>query len=152
MGRTLGSWLSGPAAAGDGAGPADQKYRGERLSLPEDGSGSLATTGARVGAFLVDILLSGLVAGLFTAPELPRNWSLVVLFAQYVVFTAFFSQTPGMRLFGIRLARVDQPAPLGVVRALVRTILLVLLIPALIWDADGRGMHDRAAGTAVIRA
>jgi uncharacterized RDD family membrane protein YckC len=30
-------------------------------------------------------------------------------------------------------------------------MLLGLLIPAVIWDRDGRGLHDRAAGTVVIR-
>jgi len=30
--------------------------------------------------------------------------------------------------------------------------MLALLVPALIWDADGRGVHDRLTGTAVIRA
>jgi uncharacterized RDD family membrane protein YckC len=30
-------------------------------------------------------------------------------------------------------------------------VLLALLVPALIWDRDGRGMHDKAAGTALVR-
>jgi uncharacterized RDD family membrane protein YckC len=29
-------------------------------------------------------------------------------------------------------------------------VLLLLFIPALIWDRDGRGLHDRAAGTVVL--
>jgi uncharacterized RDD family membrane protein YckC len=38
------------------------------------------------------------------------------------------------------------------VPAALRTALLMLLIPALISDRDGRGLHDRAAGTVVVRA
>jgi uncharacterized RDD family membrane protein YckC len=38
-----------------------------------------------------------------------------------------------------------------VLDALVRTILLMLLIPAVIWDRDQRGLHDRLARTAVVR-
>jgi len=91
------------------------------------------------------------VASLFTAPELPRNWSLVAFLAEYVVFGAAFGQTPGMRLFGLRLIRVDRPARVGVPRILVRTSLLVLLVPALVWDADGRGLHERFSQTAVVR-
>ena len=34
----------------------------------------------------------------------------------------------------------------------LRTALLLLLVPALITDRDGRGLHDRAAGTVVVRA
>jgi hypothetical protein len=33
----------------------------------------------------------------------------------------------------------------------VRTILLLLVVPALIADRDLRGLHDRAANTIVIR-
>ena len=35
-------------------------------------------------------------------------------------------------------------------RALVRTVLLCLAVPPLIWDRDRRGLHDRAADTAVV--
>jgi len=37
------------------------------------------------------------------------------------------------------------------VAALVRTLLLGLVIPAVVTDDDGRGLHDRAAGTVVVR-
>jgi hypothetical protein len=40
---------------------------------------------------------------------------------------------------------------LGAWRPLVRTILLCLVIPAVIWDRDQRGMHDRLAGTMLVR-
>jgi uncharacterized RDD family membrane protein YckC len=40
--------------------------------------------------------------------------------------------------------------PVGLLWSLVRTLLLVLVIPALVWDRDYRGLHDRAAGTVVI--
>jgi uncharacterized RDD family membrane protein YckC len=125
--------------------------RGQRLGLPDSGPGSLAPAGHRLAAFLADIVLSALVAGLFTAPELPRNWSLVAFLAEYVVFGAAFGQTPGMRLLGLRMVRVDRPARIGPVRIVARTAMLVLLVPALIWDADGRGVHDRLTRTAVVR-
>jgi uncharacterized RDD family membrane protein YckC len=105
-----------------------------------------------LAAFVADIVLSALVAGLFTAPELPRNWSFVTFLAEYVVFGAAFGQTPGMRLLGVRLVRVDRPGRIGVVRAVARTALLALLVPALIWDSDGRCLHERFSQTAVVRA
>jgi hypothetical protein len=63
---------------------ASQRYRGERLGLPESGAGSLSTTGIRLGAFIVDALASSLVAALFVqagggdgvAGHLPGSWSL----------------------------------------------------------------------------
>ncbi len=132
-------------------GSAPTAWRGKRLGLPASGAGSVAGTGPRLGAFVVDVALSALVAGLFTAPELPRNWSLVAFLAEYVVFGAAFGQTPGMRLFGLRLARVDRPGRVGIVRVVARTALLALLVPALIWDADGRCLHERYTQTVLIR-
>jgi len=62
-------------------------------------------------------------------------------------------QTLGMRLFHIRIIRVDdQTQPVNPWRAVVRTVLLFLFIPALIWDKDGRGLHDRYSDTAVVQS
>jgi hypothetical protein len=33
----------------------------------------------------------------------------------------------------------------------IRTVLLCLVIPPVVYDADGRCLHDRAAGTIVLR-
>ena len=78
---------------------------------------------------------------------------LVVLALVYVVGLALTGQTPGMRLLRLRVVPVTDSAPsVGLVPAALRTALLMLLIPALISDRDGRGLHDRAAGTVVVRA
>lgn len=130
-------------------------FRGQRLGLPPEGTGSLAPTGTRLVAFVIDAVLSALVAGLFTAPHLPGNVSLIVFAAEYILFGAFFAQTPGMRVVGVRMLRVDgadRPARIGLPRAVLRTALLMVIVPALITDADGRGVHDRLAGTAVVRS
>jgi uncharacterized RDD family membrane protein YckC len=141
--------------------PWAQAYRGQRLGLPADGPGSLCTTGQRLGAFLVDAVASALVAGLFVAStssssgaagRLPGSWSLVPFALDYLVGLVAAGGTLGMHLVGLRVVRVDRPARLGVLRAAARTLLLLLLIPAVIWDRDGRGLHDRLTDTAVVRA
>ncbi|CPU67518.1 Conserved membrane protein of uncharacterised function [Mycobacteroides abscessus] len=54
---------------------------------------------------------------------------------------------------GIRVRRLAEPARMvGLGRGLLRTVLLCLVIPAVVWDADGRGLHDRAAGTVLVRS
>jgi uncharacterized RDD family membrane protein YckC len=40
---------------------------------------------------------------------------------------------------------------IGILRPVIRTLLIVLVIPAVIWDSDQRGLHDRMAGTVLIR-
>ncbi len=131
--------------------PSQDRVRGASLGLAAEGPGSLAGFGTRVIAFCVDALGSALVAGLFTAPELPGNWSLAAFAAITVVSLMAFGQTPGMRLLGLRLAHPRQGQRLAPWRAVVRTALLCLLVPALVVDSDGRGLHDRLTDTAVVR-
>jgi len=135
----------------DAAPPSQQRVRGASLGLPSSGSGSLAAFSTRVVAFFVDALLAAVVAALFTAPQLPGNWSLLPFGLIYVVALVAFGQTPGMRLLGLRLAHPREGQRLAVWRAVVRTALLMLLVPALVVDADGRGLHDRLTDTAVVR-
>jgi uncharacterized RDD family membrane protein YckC len=137
--------------AGDAEPPSQDPVRGASLGLPATGRGSLATFGSRVVAFLVDALGSAFIAGLFTAPHLPGNWSLLAFFVLTAGSLVLFGQTPGMRLLGLRLAHPRQGQRLAVWRAVVRTVLLMLLVPALVVDADGRGLHDRLTDTAVVR-
>jgi uncharacterized RDD family membrane protein YckC len=141
---------------------APQAFRGQAIGLPESGSGALATTGVRLGAFVVDALASTLVAALFVHPHgahqhwsdhLPGSWSLIPLAVDYLVGCLVAGRTLGMYLFGLRLTRVDSPSTrLGAGQVLLRTFLLFLFVPAVVFDRDGRGMHDRFTDTAVVRA
>jgi uncharacterized RDD family membrane protein YckC len=115
------------------------------------GPTEFAPFGPRLGAFLIDVVASGLVAGLFTAPELPRNRSLLVFAVVYFGFTVLSQRTPGMYLLRLAVVRVDRRAPIGLWRALVRTAGVILVIPALLRDRNGRSLHDRITQTAVIR-
>ena len=40
---------------------------------------------------------------------------------------------------------------MGPIRALARQVLIVFIVPALMNDYNGRALHDRATGTAMIR-
>lgn len=148
----MGSWLSGPRAAMEEAG-AEFGYRGEQLGLPEDGPGSIARPGRRLGALVVDWALCVLIAyGLITDGYSPAtsNWALLVFFILEILTVGTVGFTPGKRLFRLRVVGVGtgRVQPL---RALVRTVLLCLAVPALVWDRDGRGLHDRLAKTVEVR-
>ncbi|MDR7303054.1 RDD family protein [Haloactinomyces albus] len=152
MGRVTGSWLSGPRAAYGHQDDTDrQRWRGERLGLPESGSGAAAPTGRRALGFFIDLGLAALVAGLFTAPELPGNWSLLAWILITIVPVGFFGFTPGMAVTGIWVSRLDGAMVVGVPRALLRCLLTLLLVPAVLWNLDGRSWHDRLTGTVVLR-
>ncbi|MYV49849.1 RDD family protein [Streptomyces sp. SID2888] len=150
--QAIGSWLSGPRAAVEEAG-ADLGHRGEQLGLPQEGPGSIARPGRRIGALAVDWGLCLLIAyGLLSDgyDQATGNWALLVFFVLSILTVGTVGFTPGKRLFGLRVVAVDtgRVAPL---RVLARTVLLCLAVPALIWDRDGRGLHDRVARTVEVR-
>jgi uncharacterized RDD family membrane protein YckC len=149
--RAIGSWLSGPRAAAEEAG-ADFGYRGEQLGLPESGPGSIARPGRRLGALAVDWALCLLIAyGLLTEGynQATGNWALLIFFVLGALTVGTIGSTPGKRLFGLRV--VTEAGGISPLRALLRTALLCVAVPALIWDRDGRGLHDRLARTVEVR-
>lgn len=150
--QAIGSWLSGPRAAAEEAG-VDFGYRGEQLGLPEHGPGSIARPGRRLGALAVDWGLCLLIAyGLLTDGygQATGNWALLVFFVLGLLTVGTVGFTPGKRLFGLRVVP-EGGGRLNPLRVLVRTALLCVAVPALIWDRDGRGLHDRLARTIEVR-
>ena len=104
--------------------------------------------GRRLLALLIDWLASTAVAlAIFRS----AGWTLVVFSVEVYLLTALTGFTVGKRVLGIRVARLDG-RPVGFGWALVRTILLITVIPPLVTDRDLRGLHDRAANTIVLRS
>ena len=127
----------------------------------------LASLDSRFSAYLID----GLIISVPSFPVMlwavvQREfiwWPLVLwILVWHVYWMIFWSrlgrgQTPGMRIRGIRVVREDG-GDLGFGRALVRAIVLFFglafgIVPlSLLLDRDGIGLHDRLAGTRVVRA
>src|SRR5882757_8176641 len=150
--EAIGSWLSGPKAAAEQAG-VEFGYRGERLGLPEEGPGSIAPVGRRIAAVLVDWILSVLIAyGLIAHRDvrLAENWALAVSAVVSLLAVSLVGSTPGKRLLGLRVVRLGG-GRLGPLAVLVRTVLLLLVVPAVVWDRDTRGLHDKAANAVQVR-
>ena len=74
-----------------------------------------------------------------------------IFLIEVFVLTWLGGASAGHRVVGLQVFRLDgtPPSPLA---ALTRTAGLGLLFPALIWDRDQRGLHDRAAGTVLLHA
>ena len=140
--RWTGSWLTGTPATGEAG-----NHPGERFGLPAEGAGSVASMGRRLLALLVDWLLCMVIA---VASLHSQRWTLPIFAAETYLLTALTGFTVGKRLLGIQVVRVDG-RPVGFVWALVRTILLLAVVPPLITDSDVRGLHDRAANSIVVR-
>ncbi|BDV30667.1 RDD family protein [Microbacterium terricola] len=138
----------------------DNAYPGERLGLPATGSGSVARFGRRAGGLIVDYIAASLIATAFLGYDqfaLPSEagltlFSPLLVFAiLHLVFIPTIGGSPGHRIFGLRLQLVSG-GWVGLMRPIIRTLLLLIVIPAVIWDADQRGLHDKLAGTVLVRA
>lgn len=151
------TWLDGPSIPGENDGYQPGKWPGEKLGLPEKGPGAMASVMRRTGGVFIDWILWGLVANVIAhytdALGGPAFLGYALWAVMGIVCGWLFARTPGMLVLGMGVARLDEPgARVGFWRAAVRTLLTGVLFPAAMVDADGRGLHDRATGTAVILA
>jgi len=161
----FGAWLEGTPA---GRSPG----QGSEVRIPASGAGSAASLLRRGVALAIDWALSMAVASVFwpdpssVGPRLLGAQplaTLLVFVLSTVVLVGLLGHTIGHRLLGLRVARlvgggsadaavrVPAPGPPGPARAALRTVLLALVIPAVVWDRSGRGMHDVAARTMIVR-
>lgn len=140
--RWTGSWLSGARSPGH-----ESEYPGQQLGLPETGAGSVAGIGRRLGALVIDWLLCTVIA---IAAFRSQYWTIAIFGVEVWLLTALTGFTVGKRLLGMRVIRLDGQ-PVGLIWSFVRTILLLVVVPAVIFDADLRGLHDKAANTVVMR-
>ena len=134
-------------------------WPGKRLGLPESGPRSIARAGRRLIAVALDWAIATTISVVFfTAGEtvLDRLQSsnaaatLIAFALLQIVFIPTVGGSLGHLALGLRVVPV-KAGWIGVLKPVIRTALLCLFIPAVIWDRDQRGMHDRLAGTVLVR-
>lgn len=125
-------------------------------SVPEPPPGlEPAGWGRRFAALFIDWLASSLVLIAVAGPSRysgPRGTSLIlpIMIVEIVVFTTLVGGSFGQILLRLRVRRLDG-ARLSPWAVLVRTLLIALVIPPLVYRPDGRGLHDMAVGSAAFR-
>ena len=129
------------------------RWPGERLGLPDTGPGSVGRVGRRLAAIAIDWASAMLIALLFTPYEsVAYTWVTPLVFAVLqIVFIPTIGGSVGHRLMGMHVVPLEG-GWIGPWRPVVRTALLMILLPALVWDSDQRGFHDKVAKTVLIRA
>jgi uncharacterized RDD family membrane protein YckC len=132
-------------------------YPGQRLGLPAEGRGALASWQQRITALAVDWAASMVVAiGLFGIGVVNgsggwRAWMVMaVYFVESTVLCTLAAGSFGQLVTRIAVVRLEA-APLGLLRSAARAVLVCVVIPAVVIGADRRGLHDVAVGTVVIR-
>lgn len=112
--------------------------------------------GRRLLALAIDWVLAmfsaAAIADVTVPPEGLRQSFIVsgVFIVEVALLTGLLGFSIGKRVMGLRVEQPDG-RPIGVPRALLRTVLLSLVLPAVVMTDDRRGLHDVAAGSRVIR-
>ena len=117
-----------------------------------------ASWSRRIGALFIDWAVATLITigfvGLdeYLDPQSgSSSWVLLVFAGVTTILTGLAGGSFGQLLLGIRVLRLDGQ-PLGLLRALARTVLICLVIPPLVFKPDsGRGLHDIWTGSAAFR-
>lgn len=128
---------------------------GAGLGLPTSGPGRLASWGVRVAALTVDWFACLFASFVFASPAAvvsgDARWlPLVLLVVESAVLTATLGGSAGQLVLGVRVRPLGGRRSVDIARALLRSVLVALVLPAVVYDRDRRGLHDRAAGTVVI--
>ncbi|WP_120337015.1 RDD family protein [Cryobacterium soli] len=128
-------------------------WPGERLGLPRSGPHSVGRVGRRIVALVIDwaiaVGLACLIWG-YTLLDYDGFVVLGVFVLLQAVLLATLGASIGHLLVGLRLISLSG-GPVGLWRPVVRSALLGVAVPALVWDSDQRGFHDKIAGTVLIR-
>jgi uncharacterized RDD family membrane protein YckC len=114
----------------------------------------------RLGSLVIDWIVAALSAVTLTGVSYPpapidedpsQTFIIIGFFIVEVgVLTGLVGRSIGKRVLGMRVENPDGN-PIGVPRALLRTALLSVVLPAIVMTDDKRGIHDLAAGSRVVR-
>lgn len=128
--------------------PASSDWPGRRLGLPETGPRSIARPGRRIAALVIDYVPVVLISAAFFSYD---AWANLAIFATLqIVSILLLGGGIGHMVLRMRVVPLAG-GRLSWWRPIVRTLLLCLVIPAVIWDRDQRALHDLAAGTLLVR-
>lgn len=129
---------------------------GVSIGLPAARRGSLASWGKRVGALVIDWGASMVLASAIFGPAVVRGggWPMwmpmAVFFVESVLFTAVAGGSFGQIVARVVIIRLDGLGPIGWWRAVIRTAMKCLIIPAVVIGAERRGLDDLVLGTVVV--
>ncbi|GAA1213591.1 RDD family protein [Rhodoglobus aureus] len=127
---------------------SNDQWPGKHIGLPAEGPRSIARLGRRLAALAVDWGFAVVVSIAFFNYDALATLGVFVTAQIVLLITA--NGSFGHLIMGLRVVPLAG-GYLGLWRPIVRTLLMAFVIPAVIWDSDQRGMHDRLAGTLLVR-
>jgi uncharacterized RDD family membrane protein YckC len=76
---------------------------------------------------------------------------LALFFGQVTILTALTGASLGQKIFGLRVVRFSDGGTITPLQALIRTFFLILIVTAVTYDENGRGIHERISKTVLTR-
>lgn len=76
---------------------------------------------------------------------------LALFFGEVAILTALTGASLGQKIFGLRVVRFSDGGAITPLQALIRTFFLVLVVTAVTYDENGRGIHERISKTVLNR-
>ena len=118
------------------------------------------TLGRRLAAITIDWLASYAIAFAFfagggnfgervTGSRVPTT---LILIAEYAILIALTGASFGHRILRLKVVDFGHGGLPTIRQALIRTGLMAIVITAITYDEDGRGIHERFSQTKLARA
>ncbi|CAN2194212.1 RDD [Candidatus Nanopelagicaceae bacterium] len=118
---------------------------------------SEVSLGRRFAAITLDWLSSYLIAIVFFSGPgtfLERSShagvpALILFFTQYFLLVALQGASAGHRVCRMRIVNFADGGRPTILQALIRSVLMVIVITAVTYDENGRGIHERLSRTKI---
>jgi uncharacterized RDD family membrane protein YckC len=112
--------------------------------------------GRRLAAITLDWLacyaiVAALSGGIGQMEPSKSPITLGLFFVEVWVLTSLTGASLGQKIFGLRVVRFSDGSTITPIQALLRTVFLVLVVTAVTYDENGRGIHERISGTVLTR-
>ncbi len=76
---------------------------------------------------------------------------LLVMALQYLILVSLGGSSFGHRLVGLKVVRFSDGGAATPVQVLIRTVLMVIIVTAITFDENGRGVNERLSNTVLIK-
>jgi uncharacterized RDD family membrane protein YckC len=114
--------------------------------------------GRRFGAITLDWLASYLIAIVFFSGPgtfLERTThagapALILFFTEYFLLVTLQGASAGHRVFRMRIVNFEDGGAPTILQSLIRSLLMVIVITAITYDENGRGIHERFSKTKIV--
>jgi uncharacterized RDD family membrane protein YckC len=76
---------------------------------------------------------------------------LLVMAIEYLVLVTFGGASFGHRIVGLKVVRFSDGGAVTPIQAFIRTVLMVVVITAITFDENGRGINERLSNTVLVK-